>query len=173
MDRSLEGVFSLISSIIQPPLEFWSNLYGSLYLFIRNWPFGKRSSNFVSYIIRMLIFLIVIPIELLNVCLTELIFRWTIKILLKFFWWISLRYFIFIRERLNVALYSSQLWKSLSSLAFLRLCNKECQYKRYNTTSVNLSVNLIQDKLFRGCSRAKRTPFLKSVALVLQWWNLG
>ena len=55
----------------------------------------------------------------------------------------SLKVFIFIRERLDVALYQSQLWKSLSVLAFLKLYNKDCQCEIFDTVSVNVSVKTL------------------------------
>ena len=72
MDRSLEGISSLINIIILPPLELRSNLCGSLNPFIRNWPFGKVWSNLVSDIMSMSMFPVVISIKLSNFCLIEL-----------------------------------------------------------------------------------------------------
>ena len=109
MDRLLEGISSLMNNNIPSPLEFQFNLYGSINPFIRKWPFGKLSFSFVSDIMSMSMFPVVISIKLPNFHIIELTFRWPTTIWPRFFWWMSLRLFIFIRERLDVVLYSSQL----------------------------------------------------------------
>ena len=123
MDRSLEEISSLTNNIIPPTLGLRSVLYCSRNPFIRNL---LENSHLICFRYRMSIFPVVISIKLLT----------------KFFRRISLGLFILIRERLDVASYLSHLWKSLSSSAFLRLCN-DCQCKIFDTASVNVSVKTL------------------------------
>ena len=73
--------------------------------------FRKDQLSAWAIVIEYVLLHLIAVIKLSHFCLRTLIFRWPITILPKFFWRISLRLFIFIRERLNVALYSPQLWK--------------------------------------------------------------
>ena len=97
----------------------------------------------------MSIYPVVISIKLLNFCLIGLIFRWSIT--------------VFTQTFLNKILNTYE--KSLSSLIFLRLCNKDCHCKRFNTTSVNISVKYLLPSKFK----CNFEPFRWRSVIVFLW----